>query len=54
MPIPNTNYSLAQVVESSEYNATSLQFDIYLLVSLIASLMVYLFLVYLIPKRGLL
>lgn len=52
MPITNTNYSLAQVVDTSEYLTLKRQFNVYLLVALIASMMVYLFLVYLIPKEG--
>lgn len=52
MPIQNTNYSLAQVVDSGEYKTLTRQFNVYLLVALIASMMVYLFLVYLIPKEG--
>ncbi len=49
-PIENTNYSLAQVVDKNDYLAPKRQFNVYLLVAFIASMMVYLFLVYLIPK----
>lgn len=49
-PIPNTNYSLAQVIDQADFSETKRQFSVFLLVAFIASLMVYLFLVYLIPK----
>lgn len=50
-PIPNTNYSLAQVIKYSDYVAYQQQFSVFLFVAFIASMMVYLFFVYLIPKE---
>ena len=49
-PINDTNYSLAKAINISDYRATTQQLLIYLMVSFIAGMFVYIFCVYLIPR----